>query len=132
MDMSDSVPSGNGDTDHISDEKSSIKSASPPTLESPKAQEIRDACQSVDIEALISLAISDDGFLHDDLRKSAWPILLGSSNETDSGEWKTLPVHKDEEQVALDVNRSFVYYPNGKFKILCQTHTSLPDEAHCR
>jgi hypothetical protein len=123
MDMSNSVPSGNGDADHIFDENSSIKSASPPTLELPKAQEIRDACQAVDIDALISLAISDDGFLHDDLRKTAWPILLGSSNETetDSGEWKILPVHKDEEQVALDVNRSFVYYPNGKFIILCPT-----------
>lgn len=29
--------------------------------------------------------------------------------------WKDLPRHGDEEQVQLDVNRSFVYYPNGKY-----------------
>jgi hypothetical protein len=26
-----------------------------------------------------------------------------------------MPPHGDEEQVQLDVNRSFVYYPNCKF-----------------
>lgn len=26
-----------------------------------------------------------------------------------------LPRHRDEDQVQLDVNRSFVYYPNGQF-----------------
>lgn len=28
-------------------------------------------------------------------------------------DWKDLPRHKDEDQVQLDVNRSFVHYPNG-------------------
>jgi hypothetical protein len=62
------------------------------------------------------------------------PILLGSttpkSNENPSGKaergfdfpqaedeerlWNRLPRHRDEEQVKLDVDRSFVYYPNGK------------------
>ena len=27
--------------------------------------------------------------------------------------WKDLPPHKDEAQVRLDVDRSFIYYPNG-------------------
>ena len=27
--------------------------------------------------------------------------------------WKELPAHKDEGQVALDVNRAFVYYPKN-------------------
>lgn len=27
--------------------------------------------------------------------------------------WKEFPCHKDEYQVQLDVNRSFVHYPNG-------------------
>lgn len=29
-------------------------------------------------------------------------------------DWKALPPHRDEEQVKLDVNRSFVYYPSGE------------------
>lgn len=28
--------------------------------------------------------------------------------------WSTLERHRDEEQVELDVNRSFVYYPESK------------------
>lgn len=27
--------------------------------------------------------------------------------------WEKLPRHRDEEQVQLDVDRSFVYYPTG-------------------
>lgn len=27
--------------------------------------------------------------------------------------WTTLPRHRDEDQVRLDVDRSFIYYPNG-------------------
>ena len=27
--------------------------------------------------------------------------------------WKELPEHREEGQVELDVNRSFVYYPTG-------------------
>lgn len=49
------------------------------------------------------------------------PLLLGyihydsdvkQENEgTDS--WQSLPKHRDEDQVRLDVDRSFIYYPNG-------------------
>lgn len=45
------------------------------------------------------------------------PILLGCREEQahdDPADWKSLPVHRDEEQVQLDVNRSFVYYPNNE------------------
>jgi hypothetical protein len=28
-------------------------------------------------------------------------------------DWKLLPEHRDEYQVRLDVDRSFIYYPNG-------------------
>lgn len=58
------------------------------------------------------------------------PILLGLPPPTDEKEsevthsvdpdaapldddWKELPRHQDEDQVQLDVNRSFVHYPNG-------------------
>jgi hypothetical protein len=30
-----------------------------------------------------------------------------------SNAWRTLPKHRDEDQVRLDVDRSFIYYPNG-------------------
>ena len=46
------------------------------------------------------------------------PILLGydvsTSVDGDSPEsWRDLPRHKDEDQVELDVNRSFIYYPKS-------------------
>lgn len=64
----------------------------------------------------------------------AGPILLGIPAEDTEGDakvgsttedekrgdesrwdaWRDLPRHRDEDQVQLDVNRSFVYYPNSK------------------
>ncbi|KAI1272568.1 rab-GTPase-TBC domain-containing protein [Xylaria sp. FL0933] len=80
---------------------------------------ILEACKRKDIEELRTLAIAPGGFLSDQLRSQAWPILLGfdadvtsdSSSEISSS-WEHLPRHRDEEQVKLDVDRSFVYYPN--------------------
>ncbi|KAI9167241.1 TBC1 domain family member 20 [Paramyrothecium foliicola] len=85
-----------------------------------KTIEIRHACISRDVPQLKSLAESRGGFLTDELRRLAWPILLGVSksaaqrdkaNRATEGEWKQLPRHKDEDQVQLDVNRAFIYYP---------------------
>jgi hypothetical protein len=50
------------------------------------------------------------------------PLLLGYSYQdphpkdeaTDVNSWKGLPKHKDEDQVRLDVDRSFIYYPLGR------------------
>ncbi|KAK8079607.1 GTPase-activating protein gyp10 [Apiospora hydei] len=100
-----------------------------------KAQAILEACKGGDIQTLADLAVTDGGFLSDDLRRHAWPILLGSSsssgptqhnetpttrkessseNEKEAGDqaWQELPRHRDEDQVSLDVNRSFIYYPD--------------------
>lgn len=45
------------------------------------------------------------------------PVLLGYVSETDGIDtlrsWRDLPRHKDEDQVGLDVNRSFIYYPQS-------------------
>ncbi|KAI0198949.1 rab-GTPase-TBC domain-containing protein [Astrocystis sublimbata] len=81
---------------------------------------IMTACEKGDLDELRAIAIAPGGFHSDHLRNQAWPILLGSegpetisnghSKGTDS--WRDLPKHRDEEQVQLDVNRSFVYYPN--------------------
>ncbi|KAJ5278898.1 hypothetical protein N7478_004270 [Penicillium angulare] len=83
---------------------------------SDKANAIRQACSDRDIEALASHATGEGGLLEDELRRIAWPILLrcdGGMQDDDhlkpSGD---LPRHPDEEQVHLDVNRAFVYYPN--------------------
>lgn len=105
-------------------------------LEKVKAQEIIEACRRREIEALQALAESPGGFIRDELRQQAWPILLGlpvrfasdDDDEKASGtspervrltaseyvddSWKSLQPHKEEEQVKLDVARAFVYYPN--------------------
>lgn len=60
------------------------------------------------------------------------PILLGVDSELrpdDDGDnersddaievdlsWKELPRHRDEDQVQLDVNRAFIYYPHGTYR----------------
>ena len=46
-----------------------------------------------------SSSVSDEGLLYPDVAAG--------------GDWKELPRHRDEEQVQLDVNRSFIYYPNS-------------------
>ncbi|KAL4726833.1 GTPase-activating protein gyp8 [Fusarium chlamydosporum] len=100
-------------------------SQEPDILSNPKASEIIEACKWKDISRLRSLAEAHGGFLSDTLRRQAWPILLGldapsdsqedlSSTQDASGDWKQLPRHRDEDQVQLDVNRSFIYYPNNQ------------------
>ena len=44
------------------------------------------------------------------------PLVLGvePSPNISGTDWKQLPEHREEGQVELDVNRSFVYYPKGK------------------
>jgi hypothetical protein len=49
----------------------------------------------------------------------AGPLILGFEQDDlkphgeDINSWKELPEHRDEGQVQLDVDRSFIYYPNG-------------------
>ncbi|KAF1811559.1 hypothetical protein P152DRAFT_459507 [Eremomyces bilateralis CBS 781.70] len=84
-----------------------------------KASLIHEACQNADFDAVARLAISPGGLLEDSLRRKAWPILLGCTRAADDPEpspgdetaWKEWPEHRDEHQVQLDVDRSFVYYP---------------------
>lgn len=84
------------------------------STEAIKIASIVSACRTQDIPSLIHLASTTGGFIDDDFRQQAWPLLLGSSTTPQATkEWKTLPKHKDEDQVALDVNRSFIYYPSN-------------------
>lgn len=81
-----------------------------------KIEEIREACKLNDLKRLAELATSEGGFLSDELRREVWPLLLGLGDdyERDDKLWRELPRHKDEDQVALDVNRAFIYYPSNQ------------------
>ncbi|KAK6525652.1 hypothetical protein TWF281_010705 [Arthrobotrys megalospora] len=93
-------------------------------------------CDAKERDGIAALALSKYGLVNDEMRKKAWPILLGYDPSTIKTEledakvklengkailqdylgrvsYTELPPHRDEEQVALDVNRSFVYYPSG-------------------
>ncbi|KAF2259006.1 hypothetical protein CC78DRAFT_419768, partial [Lojkania enalia] len=86
-----------------------------------KAAEIAEACQTRDLGALIALATHTHGLVNDSLRRTAWPLLLGcdhTASQEQPASWRELPVHRDEGQVALDVNRAFVYYPHESEKQL--------------
>ncbi|CAG7977457.1 unnamed protein product [Penicillium nalgiovense] len=83
-----------------------------------KARAIRKACAARDVEALAAHATSEGGLLEDGLRQIAWPIFLGCDNQILQYNASVPPStelsrHADEEQVELDVNRSFVYYPKA-------------------
>lgn len=108
-------------SDHDSENSPAVDTAQD-EFTSRKRAEILEACRWNMIGALESLAETQGGFLDDEVRRQAWPILLGvsngetsSSDEPDGGSWKELPRHKDEDQVQLDVNRAFIYYPCGMF-----------------
>ncbi|KAL5113982.1 GTPase-activating protein gyp8 [Pleosporales sp. CAS-2024a] len=83
---------------------------------SPAEQEkealIAAACRERDLAALVQLATTSPGFVRDTARRAAWPLLLGcSEHDSHTTPWEKLPPHRDEQQVGLDVNRAFVYYP---------------------
>ncbi|ETS82537.1 hypothetical protein PFICI_04413 [Pestalotiopsis fici W106-1] len=123
-----------------------------------KSRAILDACSRDDIEHLKELAVSKGGFLSDAIRFRAWAVLLGIrpshavalENDTSSPKphseingsvddtskeadainrpWTTLPRHRDEDQVRLDVDRSFIYYPNDQSQSQLETKkTELSD-----
>ena len=100
-----------------------------------KVVSIEAAVKLSDIDGLVNLATSNGGFLNDELRCKAWPILLGSNIECEEadgtedqpGRWKELPCHRDEDQVHLDVNRAFVYYPSESEKEIENRKSMLSD-----
>lgn len=90
-----------------------------PAADLEKTRVLLEACRWKDLDLLRALAESRGGFLSDSLRQQAWPILLGLPSgrsavdkETEQALWKELPIHRDEDQVQLDVDRAFVYYPS--------------------
>ncbi|KAL8853839.1 MAG: hypothetical protein Q9221_001310 [Calogaya cf. arnoldii] len=85
-----------------------------------KSDYILKSCgENPDVDALIHCATSIDGLVNDEVRRQAWPLLLGfipsrKTASTESAGWQHLPRHKDEDQVRLDVDRSFIYYPKNQ------------------
>ncbi|KAK5724069.1 GTPase-activating protein gyp8 [Elasticomyces elasticus] len=81
-----------------------------------KVRDILAACRDRDLTALRALATSEGGFVEDEVRRSAWPTVLGChSNTTEyASRLNGSEKHRDEDQVQLDVNRSFVYYPEDE------------------
>lgn len=115
-------------------ERSSLAARQIADARATKAEAIRKACGSRDVEALAMHATSEGGLLEDELRqiacesitilKAGWalmisitgPVLLRCDEElrqTDTIPGIKCSRHADEDQVELDVNRSFVYYPKG-------------------
>ncbi|RDW58080.1 hypothetical protein BP6252_13491 [Coleophoma cylindrospora] len=103
----------------------SSRSCSPSPARPPrnaKATRILDACRWKDTDLLRTLATSEGGLVSDDIRRQAWPLLLGYTAEDaamkregrEVDTWQALPKHRDEDQVRLDVDRSFIYYPNNQ------------------
>ncbi|KAM0748990.1 RabGAP/TBC [Meredithblackwellia eburnea MCA 4105] len=107
--------------------------ASPPRPQSKSRRvRIQEAVDQGNLENLRAIAAEPGGFLNAELRRIAWPLLLASNSsvveadkeeetaeepkeveeEIDDGVDVPSP-HKDEGQVRLDVNRSFVSYPQG-------------------
>ncbi|GAP82948.2 putative GTPase-activating protein gyp10 protein [Rosellinia necatrix] len=85
----------------------------------PDEARILAACERKDLDELRDIAVAPGGFQSDYLRSRAWPVLLGFDADATSASpietsspWRHLPRHRDEEQVRLDVDRSFIYYPN--------------------
>ncbi|KAL3478771.1 rab-GTPase-TBC domain-containing protein [Aspergillus californicus] len=110
-----SASSGTPEKDHASITNISTQSSDENRIPTAKkADAIRQACNLRDLDALISYATSEGGFLQDELRRLAWPILLQCDQDAQESilvPEHDLPPHSDEDQVQLDVNRSFVYYP---------------------
>ncbi|KXT06702.1 hypothetical protein AC578_8531 [Pseudocercospora eumusae] len=91
----------------------------PAQADQAKISQIVAACRDRDLEALRDLAASEHGLVDDDMRRTAWPVLLGCNDEAanehnEHNHWTSLARHRDEDQVQLDVNRSFVYYPENE------------------
>ncbi|KAI9736041.1 MAG: hypothetical protein M1818_006217 [Claussenomyces sp. TS43310] len=87
-----------------------------------KRAKILETCRWKDVDQLRALSVSDAGLISDELRRQAWPVLLGCADgswptageDEKAASWQSLPRHRDEDQVRLDVDRSFIYYPNDQ------------------
>ncbi|KAG1699306.1 TBC1 domain family member 20 [Nymphon striatum] len=78
-----------------------------------KIKRIITAIRKDDQAALCQLAISKHGLILDELRRKAWPKMIGidSSNASPKPDLKTIQNHYYHNQVVMDVNRSIRRFP---------------------
>ncbi|KAL7648296.1 UNVERIFIED_CONTAM: hypothetical protein RMT77_000202 [Armadillidium vulgare] len=81
---------------------------------SRKINQIKNVLSSdpLDLEKLRELAISKGGLVNDEIRKIAWPLLM----QVDVSDFKSISsmdikLHKDYNQVVMDVNRTLKRFP---------------------
>ncbi|XP_076040924.1 TBC1 domain family member 20 [Oratosquilla oratoria] len=69
----------------------------------------------LDLETLRELSVTDKGLVTDELRRKAWPRLMGLEHMecTPKPLEDEVKKHKDYSQVVLDVNRSLKRFPPG-------------------
>lgn len=77
-----------------------------------KIKSIETAYELRDRRLLADFASSREGLVNDGLRRKIWPLLLGMEKDCVS-DFQGLDDmrHPEEEQVTLDVDRAFVFYP---------------------
>lgn len=77
-----------------------------------KLKSIETAYELRDRKLLADFASSREGLVNDGLRRKIWPLLLGMEKDGTADFLGLDDVrHHEEEQVRLDVERAFVFYP---------------------
>lgn len=82
-----------------------------------KIQSIETAYDLRDTNLLAEFASSREGLINDELRRKVWPLLLGIDNDDKEsinglrGNSVDKTPHAEEDQVKLDVDRGFIFYP---------------------
>lgn len=99
-------------TESLFDEQSLLNFFNEQEQKDFKSRIIRDALIDHNLDALSVLGISNFGFVGTSLRKESWLMLLTSQLKIDNGNDESTAVdpnkeHPDENQVQLDVKRSF-------------------------
>ncbi|CCH40967.1 TBC1 domain protein [Wickerhamomyces ciferrii] len=131
-----SVSSADWDTLSMKLDNSIVDSTLFKSNDSLKEPSLSTAIDLNDYKIVQFLAKTKGGLINSNFRKKAWPLLLGVDMEKFHGlcasrysvDWKSKPQHKDEDQVSLDVDRSFIYYAeNGSDSVKTELKSKLND-----
>ncbi|KAG9070678.1 hypothetical protein KI688_008217 [Linnemannia hyalina] len=100
-------------SNHSSSRGGSLRNRRPKTKDSlEKEKRIRrldEAIVTGNIEELRKLSVTGSGFVTDGIRRRAWPLLLRTHVPRRQAAANTSVPHKDDDQVRLDVIRSFTH-----------------------
>ncbi|KAF9912228.1 hypothetical protein BX616_010377 [Lobosporangium transversale] len=76
-----------------------------------RIRQLDEAIVTGDIEKLRKLSVTGAGFVNHAIRRRAWPLLLRTHVPRKHLGLDSATEHKDEEQVRLDIVRSFTHLP---------------------